>query len=94
MAPREHHLPEARTTESFWRFTVIERSLAHPAQPVPEETRERGTCSGCGTTTRTLTAPRPNVGHGYKGSMYCLSCNPRFFALDAQWSCLERMASA
>jgi hypothetical protein len=22
--------------------------------------------------------------------MYCLSCNPRFFALDAQWSGLER----
>ena len=38
-----------------------------------------------------LTAPRPHVGHGYKGPMYCLSCNPRFFTLDAQWSCLEMM---
>jgi hypothetical protein len=64
---------------------------AHPSTPVPEETPERGTCSGCGTTTKTLTAPRPNVGHGYRGPMYCLSCNPRFFALGAQWSCLERM---
>jgi hypothetical protein len=67
---------------------LINQSLAHP---IPEETRKRGTCSGCGTTTKTLTAPRPNVGHGYRGSMYCLSCNPRFFVLDAQWSCLERM---
>lgn len=68
---------------------MIERSLAHPAHPV--ETRERGTCSGCGTTTETLTAPRPNVGYGYEGPMYCLPCNPRFFVLDAQWSGLERM---
>ena len=71
---------------------MIKKSLAHPAHPVvPEETRERGTCSGCGTTTKTLTAPRPNVKHGYEGPMYCLSCNPRFFDLDAHWSCLERM---
>jgi hypothetical protein len=74
---------------------VIERSLAHPAHPVvPEvETCERGRCSRCGTTTKTLTAPRPHVGHGYEGPMYCLSCNPRFFTLDARWSCLERMVS-
>ena len=84
-------LPEARTTDSL-EATVIERSLAQPAHPVvPEEPRERGICSGCGTTTKTLTAPRPNVDHGYEGPMYCLSCNPRFFTLDAQWSCLERM---
>ena len=52
------------------------KSLAQPAHPiVPEETREAGTCSGCGTTTKTLTAPRPNVGHGYEGPMCCLSCN-------------------
>jgi len=70
---------------------VDTKSLAHPAHPVPEETRERGQCSGCGTTTKTLTAPRPNVGHGYRGPMYCLPCNPRFFTLDAQWSYLERM---
>ena len=67
-------------------------SLAHPAHPVvSEETRERGTCASCGTTTKTLTAPHPNVEHGYGGPMYCLSCNLRFFALDAHWSCLERM---
>jgi hypothetical protein len=73
---------------------VDTKSLAHSAHPmVLEETRERGTCSGCGTTTKTLTNPRPSAGHGYRGPMYCLSCNPRFFALDAQWSCLERMVS-
>jgi hypothetical protein len=66
-------------------------SLAQPAHTVvPKENRQRGTCFGCGTTTKTLTASHPNVGHGYGGPMYCLSCNPRFFALDAQWSCLER----
>jgi hypothetical protein len=75
-------------------------SLAHPAHPVvPEEakaTREArasGTCASCGTRTKTLTAPRPNVRHGYGGPMYCLPCNPRFFTLDAQWSCLERIES-
>ncbi len=74
---------------------VTNRSLAHP---VPEEeTRERGTCEGCGTTTKTLTAPRPNVGHGYTGPMYCLSCNPRFGGdmLDAgfAWAGLEGMSA-
>ena len=85
MAPQVVTHPEARTTESFWRFTVIERSLAHDAHPVdPEENRERGICASCGTRAKTLTAPRPNVGHGYTGPMYCLACNPRFFTLDAQ----------
>ncbi len=74
---------------------MIESSLAHPPHPVaPDEIRESGICSGCGTTTKTLTAPRPNVGHGYRGPMYCLPCNPRFFTLDAQWSCLERMVGS
>jgi hypothetical protein len=74
---------------------VIKESLAQPAPPVPEEEtpRERGTCSGCGTTTKALTAPRPNVGRGYRGPMYCLACNPRFRILDAQWSGLERMGA-
>jgi hypothetical protein len=75
---------------------LIKESLAHLAHPVvSEETRERGTCSGCGTITKTLTAPRPNIGHGYRGPMYCLPCNPRFGGdmLDAQWSALERMGS-
>jgi hypothetical protein len=68
---------------------------AHPQGPeeTPDEARPTGTCSGCGTTTKTLTAPRPNVGHGYRGPMSCMSCNPRFFTLDAQWSCLERMVN-
>ena len=75
-------------------------SLAHPAHPIaPEETHEArasGTCASCGTTTKTLTAPRHNVGHGYTGPMYCLPCNPRFGGdgmLEAQWSALERLAS-
>jgi hypothetical protein len=73
---------------------VDTKSLAQPAHlVVPEETRERGTCASCGTTTKTLTAPRPNVGHGYTGPMYCLACNPRFFPLDAHFSSLERMAN-
>lgn len=40
--------------------------------------RKRGECSGCGSTDKTLTAPRPNVGHAYRGEMFCLFCNPRF----------------
>ena len=63
------------------------KSLAHS---VFEETRERGTCSGCGTTTKTLMAPISNV-RDYEGPMYCLSCNPRFFALGMHFSCLEKM---
>jgi hypothetical protein len=75
---------------------LTDQTIAHPAHPVvPEEPHERGVCSGCGTTTKTLTAPHPNVGHGYRGPMYCLPCNPRFGGdmLDAQWSALERMGS-
>jgi hypothetical protein len=69
------------------------KSLAQPAQPTT--TRECGTCASCGTTTKTLTAPRPNVGHGYRGPMYCLPCNPRTgFTLGTQWSCLERMGAS
>ncbi len=62
-------------------------------QAPPTTTREKGTCSGCGTTAKTLTAPRPNVGHDYKGEMFCLSCNPRFVAgtLDMHFSALERL---
>ncbi len=36
-------------------------------------------CAGCGTPEKAFTAPKPNVGHGYDGPVYCLSCNPRFF---------------
>lgn len=64
-------------------------SLAHPAHETT--TRERGTCSGCGATTKTLTAPRKGVGHGYSGPMFCMSCNPRFLIVDMHFSCLERM---
>jgi hypothetical protein len=73
--------------------TTKDSASAHPVLESEAANRERGTCSGCGTTTKTLTAPRPNVGHGYGGPMYCVPCNPRFFTLDAQWSCLERMVS-
>ncbi len=69
-APQELQLPKARTTEAFGGETMIERSLAYPAYPVdPDETRQRGTCYGCGTTTKTLTATHANVGHGYEGPM-------------------------
>jgi hypothetical protein len=70
----------------------MQQQSSAPAHPIPEETRERGQCSGCGTRAKTLTAPRPNVGHGYAGPMYCLSCNPRFFTLDMHFSALERMS--
>ena len=55
-------------------------------------TRERGTCSGCGTATKTLLAPISNA-RDYEGQMYCMSCNPRFFAVDMHFSCLERMVN-
>ena len=55
-------------------------------------TRERGTCSGCGTTTKTLMAPKANVPHGYDGEMFCLRCNPRFLTLDAHYASLERLS--
>ena len=63
-------------------------SLAYPAHETT--TRERGTCAGCGTTTKTLMAPISNA-RGYEGPMYCMSCNPRFFAVDMHFSCLERL---
>jgi hypothetical protein len=66
------------------------KSLAHPAHETTNTTRERGTCSGCGTTTKALLAPTPNV-RDYTGPMYCMSCNPRFFTVDMHFSCLERL---
>ncbi len=55
---------------------MAKTSVAQPEKHTT--TRETGTCAGCGTTEKTLTAPRPNAGHGYKGEMYCVACNPRF----------------
>ncbi len=66
------------------------KSLAHPAPETTPTTRERGTCSGCGTTEKTLMAPIPND-RDYTGPMYCMSCNPRFFTVDMHFSCLERI---
>lgn len=65
-------------------------SLAHSAPEATNTTRERGTCAGCGTTTKTLTAPYSNA-RDYKGDMFCISCNPRFFTMDMHFSCLERL---
>ncbi len=69
-------------------------TVAHPAPPA-KLTREKGTCEGCGTTTRTLTAPRPNA-RDYAGPMFCLPCNPRFLGtldvLEIHYSSLERLA--
>ncbi len=48
--------------------------------------------SGCGTAIKTLLAPIPNA-RDYEGQMYCMSCNPRFFAVDMHFSCLERLVS-
>ena len=66
------------------------KSLAQPAHETTNATRERGTCAGCSTTTKTLMAPISNA-RGYTGPMYCMSCNPRFFTVDMHFSCLERM---
>ncbi len=61
--------------------------------PQPTTTHERGVCSGCGEAAKALQTPRPNVGHGYKGPMYCRKCTPRFRALDFHFTSLERLAS-
>jgi len=63
-------------------------TVAHPAPPT---TREKGTCSGCGTTTKTLTAPIQGA-RDYEGPMYCLSCNPRFLPLEMHYSSLGLLA--
>lgn len=60
------------------------------------ETRTRGECARCGRTNKALMAPKPNVGKGYRGPMYCMGCNPRFSSgasefLDAHYTCLERL---
>ena len=89
MAPQVVRHPGARTTESL-EAAVIKESVAHTGHEATA-TRERGTCSGCGTTTKTLMAPIPNA-RDYEGPMYCMSCNPRFFAVDMHFSCLERLS--
>ena len=48
-------------------------------------------CAACGEAAKALQAPRPNVGNGYAGPMYCRECNPRFRFLDMHHSSLERM---
>ncbi len=58
----------------------------------PTTTHERGVCAKCGETGRTLQTPRPNVGIGYTGPMYCRECNPRFRFLDFHYSSLERLS--
>ncbi len=71
---------------------MIETTIAQPAQPTT--TREKGTCSGCGTTTKTLTAPHSGA-RNYTGPMFCLGCNPRFAGeagtVDMHFSALERL---
>ncbi len=58
----------------------------------PPSTRlQRGVCAECGEAARALQAPRPNVGVGYTGPMYCRPCNPRFRALDFHYSSLEML---
>ncbi len=56
-------------------------------------THKRGICAGCGETAKALQTPRPNVGHGYKGPMFCRECNPRFRFVDAHFTSLERLAN-
>ncbi len=87
-APQVRKHPEARTTKGDFMDTT---TVAHPAREATP-TREKGTCSGCGTTTKTLTAPISNA-RDYEGPMYCLSCNPRFLTLDMHYSSLERLGA-
>jgi hypothetical protein len=68
---------------------MIDQKSSAPAHP---STPKRGVCAGCGETAKALQTPRPNVGHGYTGPMYCRPCNPRFRALDFHYSSLERLA--
>ncbi len=60
------------------------------ATPQPITTHERGVCAGCGERAKVLQAPRPNVGTGYRGPMFCRPCNPRW-ALDFHYSILLRL---
>ena len=87
MAPQVLEHPGARTTASL-EATVIKESVAHTGHEATA-TRERGTCFGCGTTTKTLMAPIPNA-RGYEGPMYCMSCNPRFFTVDRENGLVHR----
>ncbi len=73
--------------------TSVERSAA-PRTPKGDQAsppRERGTCAGCGTTARTLIAPRKNL-RSYTGPMHCLSCSPRFGG-DGLASLVERLGT-
>ncbi len=63
------------------------------ATPQPTTTHERGVCAGCGEAAKALQTPRPNVGVGYKGPMYCRECNPRFRFVDAHFTSLEILAN-
>ncbi len=73
---------------------MIDQSVPKVQHPTtPEPAHERGVCAGCGEKAKALQTPRPNVGHGYKGPMYCRKCNPRFRALDFHFTSLERLAS-
>jgi len=62
---------------------VIEQSVERTKAPRTLEgdqaspPRKRGTCAGCGSTTKALIAPRKNL-RSYTGPMHCLSCSPRF----------------
>ncbi len=55
---------------------MIKESVAHTGHETT--VRMKGTCAGCGTTTKTLIAPRKGVGHSYTGPMHCMGCTPRF----------------
>ncbi len=67
--------------------TTKDSSVEHPTT-----TDGRGVCAGCGERAKVLQTPRPNVGHGYKGPMFCRPCNPRFLMLDMHHSSLERLS--
>jgi hypothetical protein len=72
---------------------LIKESLAHPAHPVPKETRERGSCAGCGEPSGSISQGTgfPLVRDKESGLMHHVRCLPGTRDLDAVWSALERM---
>jgi hypothetical protein len=86
MTPVKTSLPE--------QGEVSTHLIPVPADPpVGKTEKERRVCAFCGEP-----ANRLSPAHGAKTfkelralPLYCDHCNPKHHALDAQWSCLERM---
>ncbi len=60
---------------------------------IPEETRTRGECAGCGEIAGSISAGTgfPLVRSREEGLMFHVRCLPSTRELDAVWSSLERI---